>query len=59
MKGMKKEISLSGKHALITGAGSGIGLGIAHELVDAGARVALVGRREQPRHIEPFGQLFL
>lgn len=45
---MKKEISLSGKLALITGAGSGIGLGIAHELVDAGARVALVGRREQP-----------
>lgn len=53
---MRKEILLNKKHALITGAGSGIGLGIAQELVDAGASVALVGRREQALR-EAAGQL--
>ena len=43
---MRKEILLTGKNAVITGGGSGIGLGIAEEFVDAGARVLLVGRRE-------------
>ena len=43
---MRNEISLEGKHALITGGGAGIGLGIAEEFVDAGAEVLLVGRRE-------------
>jgi gluconate 5-dehydrogenase len=40
--------SLDGQVALITGAGSGIGLAIAHRMAAAGARVALVGRREAP-----------
>lgn len=37
---------LDGETALITGGGSGIGLGIARCMVRAGARVVLVGRRE-------------
>ena len=43
---MKKEILLDGKHAVITGGGTGIGLGIAEEMIDAGAEVLLLGRRE-------------
>ena len=38
--------SLQGETALITGGGTGIGLGIARCFVEAGARVILVGRRE-------------
>lgn len=38
--------SLAGETALITGGGSGLGLGIARCFVMAGARVILVGRRE-------------
>ncbi|MGK5076173.1 SDR family NAD(P)-dependent oxidoreductase [Janthinobacterium sp. ZB1P44] len=44
---MSKEASmdaLSGKHALVTGAGSGIGFACAGALLDAGARVTLAGR---------------
>jgi len=40
--------SLSGKTALITGGGTGIGAAIAKGLAEAGARVVLVGRRELP-----------
>lgn len=39
---------LDGEVALITGGGTGIGLGIARCMVEAGARVVLVGRREEP-----------
>ncbi|MBL7697983.1 MAG: SDR family oxidoreductase [Chitinophagaceae bacterium] len=39
--------SLKGKLALITGGGTGIGLGIATAFVNAGARVVITGRREQ------------
>jgi len=38
--------SLAGETALITGGGTGIGLGIARCMVKAGAGVVLVGRRE-------------
>jgi len=38
--------SLAGETALITGGGTGIGLGIARCMALAGARVVLVGRRE-------------
>ena len=41
-----KVFSLAGETALITGGGSGLGLGIAKCFVRAGARVVLVGRRE-------------
>jgi NAD(P)-dependent dehydrogenase (short-subunit alcohol dehydrogenase family) len=39
---------LAGKHALITGGGSGIGAAIALKLAGAGAAVSLVGRRRGP-----------
>lgn len=42
---MEKAFSLKGQIALITGGGSGLGLGIATCFVKAGARVVLVGRR--------------
>jgi NAD(P)-dependent dehydrogenase (short-subunit alcohol dehydrogenase family) len=37
--------SLAGKHALVTGGGSGIGAAIAFALADAGADVTICGRR--------------
>ena len=40
--------SLAGKHALVSGGGSGIGRVIACTLAAAGARVSVVGRREGP-----------
>jgi NAD(P)-dependent dehydrogenase (short-subunit alcohol dehydrogenase family) len=39
---------LDGKHALITGGGTGIGAAIARALAGAGAAVSLAGRRAQP-----------
>jgi NAD(P)-dependent dehydrogenase (short-subunit alcohol dehydrogenase family) len=39
---------LDGKHALITGGGTGIGAAIARALAGAGAAVSLAGRREAP-----------
>jgi gluconate 5-dehydrogenase len=44
---MKNVFSLAGEVALITGGGSGLGLGMAQCFVAAGARVVLVGRREE------------
>ena len=40
--------SLEGRHALVTGAGGGIGAAIAAALVSAGGRVSLAGRRPEP-----------
>ncbi|KQT83847.1 SDR family NAD(P)-dependent oxidoreductase [Aurantimonas sp. Leaf443] len=45
---MSAEAPLAGRHALVTGAGSGIGTAIAERLRRAGARVTLAGRREAP-----------
>src|ERR1700729_50910 len=41
-------MSASGRVAVITGAGSGIGAAVAARLLDEGWRVALAGRREAP-----------
>jgi NAD(P)-dependent dehydrogenase (short-subunit alcohol dehydrogenase family) len=40
-------MTLSGKHALITGGGTGIGLAIAQALVAEGAHVTITGRRQE------------
>ena len=40
--------SLAGHHALVTGAGSGIGNAIARRLVVNGAKVTIAGRRREP-----------
>jgi NAD(P)-dependent dehydrogenase (short-subunit alcohol dehydrogenase family) len=45
---MNAPFSLAGETALITGGGTGLGLGIARCFARAGARVVLVGRREEP-----------
>jgi len=38
-------MTIDGKHALVTGGGTGIGLAIARTLADAGAQVTITGRR--------------
>ena len=40
-------MDLNGKHALVTGGGTGIGLAIARALADHGAQVTITGRRMQ------------
>jgi len=41
-------MSLAGRHAIVTGGGSGIGAATAAELARLGARLTLIGRREAP-----------
>src|SRR5689334_22154322 len=41
-------LDLSGKHALVTGGGTGLGRQMAEALAEAGARVTICGRREAP-----------
>lgn len=45
---MSADRPLEGRHALVTGAGSGIGAAIAARLAQAGARITLAGRRPAP-----------
>jgi NAD(P)-dependent dehydrogenase (short-subunit alcohol dehydrogenase family) len=44
---MEVAVRLEGRSAVVTGAGSGIGAGIAQAMAAAGARVVLVGRRAE------------
>jgi len=41
-------MDLTGKHAVVTGGGTGIGLAIAQALADKGANVTITGRRAAP-----------
>lgn len=41
-------LDLTGKHALVTGGGTGLGRQMAEALAEAGARVTICGRREEP-----------
>ena len=41
-------VSLEGRTAIVTGGGTGLGLGYAQSLADAGAAVAVTGRRQEP-----------
>lgn len=41
-------MSLAGKHAVVTGGGTGVGAEIARTLVEAGAKVTIMGRSEEP-----------
>ncbi|WP_420013672.1 SDR family NAD(P)-dependent oxidoreductase [Tateyamaria sp.] len=43
---MAQEQTLTGKHALVTGGGTGIGLAIAQALAAQGAQVTITGRRQ-------------
>jgi len=45
-RGLTEMFSLAGETAVVTGGGSGLGLGVARAFVAAGARVAIIGRRE-------------
>jgi len=45
---MTDRFDMTGRVALITGGGSGLGSGFAHTLAQAGARVVLCGRRREP-----------
>ena len=42
--------TLIGKHALVTGGGSGIGLAIAQALLQQGVKVTITGRTETKLH---------
>ena len=44
---VKNLFSLDGKKAVVTGASSGIGRGVAVSLANFGAEVALIGRNEK------------
>ena len=44
---MNGVFSLEGKKAVVTGGGTGIGLGVTKALIDAGAKVLITGRREE------------
>lgn len=41
-------MSVSGKHVVVTGGGSGVGAAIAEAMAHAGAKVTILGRREAP-----------
>lgn len=45
---LRNGLDLSGKHALITGGGAGLGRQMAEALAEAGARVTICGRTEEP-----------
>ncbi len=51
---MKNRFSLKNKIAVVTGAGKGIGAGIAKDFSNAGARVYLVSRTEKEHKCQDY-----
>jgi short-subunit dehydrogenase len=53
----ERSVELRGKVALVTGASSGIGLAVTQKLIDGGARVAMIARRQAvlDQHVARFG----
>ena len=49
-----KQFDLSGKVALVTGGNSGIGLGMANGLVEAGASVCIWGTNQEKNAYEKY-----
>jgi gluconate 5-dehydrogenase len=45
---LRNGLDLSGKHALVTGGGTGLGKSMTQALAEAGARVTICGRRADP-----------
>lgn len=45
-------MAVAGKHAVVTGGGSGVGAAIAIAFAEAGARVTIMGRREEPLRMQ-------
>ncbi len=43
---MENPVDLSGRVAIVTGGGKGVGKGISERLLDAGAEVVICGRSE-------------
>ena len=46
-RGLHTVARMSSKHAVVTGAGSGVGQAVALKLAEQGWRVAILGRREE------------
>ena len=45
---MLERLNLDGKVVLVTGGGTGLGFGMVMALAEAGANLAIAGRRQQP-----------
>jgi 3-oxoacyl-[acyl-carrier protein] reductase len=51
-----RPMSFSGKHAVVTGAGGGIGLNVARDLLAAGAAVTMIDLKPRPDGLDEYGE---